>query len=74
MKKPVLATSEFCGPCKMLKPRLDQMNAVYETRDMVVDREFFTEYAIRSVPTLITPEGDKIGGSDQILAYFSRST
>lgn len=67
---PTLATSPFCGPCKLLKTRLDEIGAKYEIRDMMEHREYFTQYQIRSVPVLITAEAEKICGVDQILAYF----
>lgn len=65
--KPILATSAFCGPCKMLKETLDPNS--YEVRDMEKDREFFMENGIRSVPTLIVGER-KITGTAQIMDYF----
>lgn len=67
---PTLATSTFCGPCKLLKTRLDEIGANYEIRDMVEHREYFNEHQIRSVPVLITAETEKIYGADKILAYF----
>lgn len=65
--KPILATSQFCGPCKILKDTLDPNS--YEVRDMVSDRDFFMEHGIRSVPTLVVGN-EKITGFDQISAYF----
>jgi glutaredoxin len=65
--KPILATSQYCGPCKLLKDRLDPNS--YEVRDMEENRDYFVENSIRSVPTLIIGSM-KITGTDQILAYF----
>jgi hypothetical protein len=65
--KPILATSTFCGPCKMLKDSLDPNS--YEVRDMEKDRDFFVENRIRSVPTLLVGER-KITGAVEISAYF----
>jgi glutaredoxin len=65
--KPILATSQFCGPCKLLKSQLDPNS--YEVRDMMEDRDFFVENGIRSVPMLIIGSV-KITGTDQILGYF----
>ena len=65
--KPILATSVFCGPCKMLKETLDPNS--YEVRDMEKDRDFFMENGIRSVPTLIIGSV-KITGTAQIMDYF----
>ena len=65
--KPILASSQFCGPCKLLKDRLDPNS--YEVRDMESDRAFFIEHGIRSVPMLIIGN-EKITGFEPILAYF----
>jgi glutaredoxin len=65
--KPILATSQFCGPCKLLKDRLDPNS--YEVRDMEENRDYFIENGIRSVPMLIIGN-EKITGFEPILAYF----
>jgi len=65
--KPILATSQYCGPCKLLKERLDPNS--YEVRDMEENRDFFVENGIRAVPMLIIGSV-KITGTEQILAYF----
>lgn len=71
--KPILATSAFCGPCKMLQKRLTEIGAVYETRDMAEDREFFQKHQIRSVPVLITSETEKVMGTSEILEFFQKN-
>ncbi len=68
--KPILATSKFCGPCKLLKTHLDPNS--YEVRDMEADRAFFVQNDIRCVPTLVT-ESMKIVGFNKILAYFKEN-
>lgn len=70
--KPTLATSEFCGPCKILKTQLEQSAASYDTKDLSRDAAYFIENGIRSVPTLVCPDGTKITNSAEILDYFKK--
>lgn len=51
-------TAEWCGPCKMMKPMIDQI--VYENPDLVYDpididenRETAIDYEVMSVPTFV---------------------
>jgi glutaredoxin len=71
--KAILATSEFCGPCKILKTQLDQMGAIYESKDLSRDAaSYFLENNIKSVPTLICPDGTHLRTSAEILNYFKQ--
>jgi thiol-disulfide isomerase/thioredoxin len=70
--KPTLATSEFCGPCKILKTQLEQFAASYDTKDLSRDAGFFIENGIRSVPTLVCHDGTKITNSAEILDFFKK--
>lgn len=51
--------AEWCGPCKMLSPTIDNIEAEYEGRIVVgkvnVDNnpETVTKFSIRSIPTII---------------------
>jgi hypothetical protein len=74
MKKLVLATANFCGPCKVLKSRIEKegLSDKIELKIMEDDPAFFKDMNIKSVPQLLTfTEGQEfisiIQGSDDIL-------
>jgi glutaredoxin len=71
MNKATLATSEFCGPCKLLKETLEQKGISVEYKDLSRDTDFFIAHGIRSVPTLVTVEGECIAGADSIVKYLT---
>ena len=51
--------AEWCGPCKMIGPVIDEMATEYEGRAVVgkvnVDNnsEFSAKYGVRSIPTVL---------------------
>ena len=51
--------AEWCGPCKMIAPALDELAGEYEGRVKIgkvnIDdqQELATEYGIRAIPTLL---------------------
>jgi glutaredoxin len=69
--KLILATSKFCGPCHILKRKLQDDNLEVETIDMEEDTDKFRHYGVRSVPRLLIVENDEvtevIQGSDEII-------
>ena len=59
--KPVLVDywAEWCGPCKMIAPILDEVSKTYDGRLQVAkmnvdeNREIPAKYGIRGIPTLM---------------------
>jgi len=68
----ILATGEFCGPCKLLKEQLNKAGIEVEYKDSVKDVSFFMDNKIKTIPTLIVDDGSKIIGAGQILSYLSK--
>lgn len=55
----------WCGPCKMLMPRLEQMGKRYENvsfvkLDIEQNMDAVAEYGIFSVPTVLIFDGDSL--------------
>jgi hypothetical protein len=69
--KIILASAGFCGPCKMLKTRIDTENFNVEIKQMEDDIEFFRQYNIKTVPRLLVFNGDElidtVQGSEDIM-------
>ncbi|AQS89777.1 thiol reductase thioredoxin [Gluconobacter albidus] len=57
--------AEWCGPCKMIAPALEEIGAEYQGRLKVAkvnidsNPEAPTKYGVRSIPTLIVFKGGK---------------
>jgi thioredoxin 1 len=64
MKKLLTFTASWCGPCKMLKPVLQQLHddglIVWENHDIDENKQLAQDMGIKSVPTLLFYEGDRI--------------
>jgi thioredoxin 2 len=78
--RPVLvdAWAEWCGPCRMLAPVLDQLaaeaNGRYKIAKLNVDDNPLTsqQFAIRSIPTLLIFKNGKL--VDQIVGVVPKQT
>lgn len=67
---PVIATSEQCGSCKILKKELDKDGIKYEIKDLISDFAYFADNNIKVLPTLVISKDKKISGTAEILKYF----
>ena len=68
--------AEWCGPCKMLGPILDELAGEYDGRVRIgkvnIDehQELAAQYGIRSIPTLLLFRGGEV--TDQIVGLRSK--
>jgi hypothetical protein len=58
--KLILASASFCGPCKMLKSRIDAERLNVEVKQMEDESEFFRQHNIKTVPRLLIFKGDEL--------------
>jgi hypothetical protein len=69
--KLILASAGFCGPCKVLKSRIEKEGFKVQVKQMEDEIDFFKLHGIKSVPCLLIFNGDKlidkVNGSDDIL-------
>jgi thioredoxin 1 len=76
--KPILVDfwAEWCGPCKMLGPILDELAGEYDGRVRIgkvnIDefQQLAAEYGIRSIPTLLLFQQGEV--ADQIVGLRSK--
>lgn len=86
--EPVLVDfwAEWCGPCKMIAPALDELADAYEGRAKVVkvnvdqERDLAVKYHVRSIPYLVVFKGgEKVGeqigavGKAQLAALLDKA-
>jgi thioredoxin 1 len=68
--------AEWCGPCKMLTPILDELAGEYDGRVRIgkvnIDehQELAAQYGIRSIPTLLLFQAGQV--ADQIVGLRSK--
>jgi thioredoxin len=76
--KPILVDfwAEWCGPCKMIAPVLDELAAEYDGRVRIgkvnIDEEqnLAAQYGIQSIPTLLLFDKGQV--SEQIVGLRSK--
>lgn len=64
MKQILYFTATWCGPCKLLKPKIQAMQSQLPITILDVDTnsEAVGKYSIRNVPTIIvTRDGNEVG-------------
>ena len=69
--KPVLVDywAEWCGPCKMIAPILDEVSAAYQGRLQVAkmnvdeNRDIPAKFGIRGIPTLMVFKGGTLAAT-----------
>src|SRR3989454_12852120 len=68
--------AEWCGPCKMVAPILDELATEYEDRIKIAKlniddfQGLATEYGIRAIPTLLIFKDGQV--TDQIVGLRSK--
>lgn len=62
MKKLILASAGWCGPCQMIKSQLKAKNLFdkVEIKDADIDIKFFKDNNVKSIPRLFVMEDDKV--------------
>jgi thiol-disulfide isomerase/thioredoxin len=64
MKQILYFTASWCGPCKLLKPKIQALQSKLPITILDVDTnaEACSKYSVRNVPTIIvTNNGNEIG-------------
>ena len=68
--------AEWCGPCKMIAPLLDELSSEYDGRVRIgkvnIDEEqgLASEYGVRAIPTLLFFKSGEVAG--QIVGMCSK--
>lgn len=78
--QPVLVDfwAEWCGPCRMIAPSVEQLARDFEGRAKIVkvnvdeEQMLASQYGIRSIPTLLFFQGGKV--VDQLVGAAPKET
>ena len=68
--------AEWCGPCKMIAPVLDELAAEYDGRIRIgkvnidEDQELAAQYGVRAIPTLLLFKGGTV--AEQLVGMRSK--
>jgi thioredoxin 1 len=68
--------AEWCGPCKMIAPVLDELAGEYDGRVKIGkvniddDQALASEYGVRAIPTLLIFKGGQV--AEQIVGMKSK--
>jgi len=68
MKKILFFNASWCGPCKQMKPHIDELiSEGYQIQDVDIDRnkDLAEQYNVRSVPTLVVDGNSLVGYLDK---------
>ena len=83
MKKILYFSAAWCGPCRMLAPRMEKLSGEgkinYQKIDVDSDTELSVKYGVRNIPTLILvdengeAQGRKVGvlPEQQIIDFYN---
>lgn len=53
-------TAEWCGPCKMIKPKVQSSGKPIQIVNVDSDNELANKYNIKSIPAIIGLEGGQV--------------
>ena len=62
MKTLMYLGAEWCGPCNMIKPQLKASGLSITYVDVDQQPDIASKYSIKSIPTILALEGDKMVG------------
>lgn len=83
MKKILYFSAAWCGPCRMLAPRMEKLSGEgkinYQKIDVDSDTDLSVKYGVRNIPTLILvdengeAQGRKVGvlPEKQIIDFYN---